>query len=294
MRTTPLASLLATLLALVIAFPATAQKPGGSRNGNLQNGGFENGRVGQRPPGWVITGAARQVAGTVTDATPQQGKQCLQLRTRGFGNALQQLHGKPFLGEHVRFRASVRYEGRGRAQLWMRVDRAGKRRGFFDNMADRPITGEEWRRFEIIGKVDDDAVGVTVGLMVIGGGTAWLDDATLEVIDAKDVPRVEPPRKMSDVGLENVIAFVRLLGYVRYFHPSDQAQDVDWDSFAVRGIRAVESAGSGRILAQELQSLFTPIAPTVRVAHGKQPELPDMLRQRPKGARLVGREEGRG
>ena len=31
----------------------------------------------------------------------------------------------------------------------------------------------------------------------------------------------EPPRPLSDRGLENLAAFTRLLGYVRFFHPSD-------------------------------------------------------------------------
>jgi C-terminal processing protease CtpA/Prc len=61
------------------------------------------------------------------------------------------------------------------------------------------------------------------------------------------------------------VAFTRLLGYVRYFHPSDQAAATDWNAFAVRGVRAVEKANGAVELAAALDKLFRPIAPTLRV-----------------------------
>lgn len=36
-------------------------------------------------------------------------------------------------------------------------------------------------------------------------------------------PANEPPRPLTARGLENLVAFTRLLGYVRHFHPGDQA-----------------------------------------------------------------------
>ena len=197
------------------------------------------------------------------------------------------MNGKPFRGKHVRFKASVRFRGKGRAQLWMRVDREGRRPGFFDNMSDRPIQQREWREYQIIGKVAGDAKGITVGLMVIGGGTAHLDGASLEIVATKDLPRFEGPRKLSEPGLQNVAAFIRLMGYVRYFHPSDEAKDVDWDQFAVRGIRKVEAAKTPAELATTLQELFAPVAPTVRVSYPDRPRLPAKLRERPQGTRLT-------
>ena len=35
--------------------------------------------------------------------------------------------------------------------------------------------------------------------------------------------------------LENITAFNRLYGYVKYFHPSDEAAAIDWDKFAIYG-----------------------------------------------------------
>ncbi|MFC6996354.1 S41 family peptidase [Rufibacter roseus] len=65
--------------------------------------------------------------------------------------------------------------------------------------------------------------------------------------------------------VENVAAFAKLYGYVRYFHPSDEAAAVDWDRFAIYGTQKVESSRTPQELQATLTSLFQPIAPTVKV-----------------------------
>jgi hypothetical protein len=47
-------------------------------------------------------------------------------------------------------------------------------------------------------------------------------------------------RALTTRGLRNEIAFARLLGYVRYFHPSDEAAAADWEALAIRGAAWVE------------------------------------------------------
>jgi len=77
-----------------------------------------------------------------------------------------------------------------------------------------------------------------------------------------------PPRPLTDQGLTNLTALTRLIGYVRFFHPSDQAAglaNVDWDALAMAGVERVEAARDPRELADALSSLFPGIAPTVRV-----------------------------
>jgi len=65
--------------------------------------------------------------------------------------------------------------------------------------------------------------------------------------------------------LENVHAFAKLYGYVRYFHPSDEAAALDWDAFAVHGAARVRDARDAAHLRQVLLELFSPVAPTLRV-----------------------------
>lgn len=63
--------------------------------------------------------------------------------------------------------------------------------------------------------------------------------------------------------VENLRAFARLYGYVRYFHPSDAATGLDWDRFAVYGAARVKDAKTPGDLQRVLQELLSPIAPTV-------------------------------
>ena len=60
-------------------------------------------------------------------------------------------------------------------------------------------------------------------------------------------------------------AFARLYGYVRYFHPSDEAAAIDWKAFAVHGAGRVKAAQNPRALRDALDELFAPIAPTAQI-----------------------------
>ena len=80
--------------------------------------------------------------------------------------------------------------------------------------------------------------------------------------------------------LENLEAFAHLLGYVQYFHPSDQAAGANWEAFAVQNIASVEGAKNARELAVTLENLFRPYAPTLRVyPRGAMPPLSQALKQ---------------
>jgi hypothetical protein len=49
-----------------------------------------------------------------------------------------------------------------------------------------------------------------------------------------------PPRPLTERGLTNLTALTRLIGYVRFFHPSDQAAglaNADWDALPAPGWR---------------------------------------------------------
>ena len=89
----------------------------------------------------------------------------------------------------------------------------------------------------------------------------------------------EPARPLSPQGVDNLFAFTRLLGYVRYFHPSDQAAAADWNQVAIAGVQAVEGATGPEDLAERLEAFFRPLAPTLRVfpTSRQQPALPAEL-----------------
>lgn len=238
-----------------------------------QNLDFEQGELGQLPPGWFCPTAGYKAE--LTDQKPKQGQQCVHLfrqkdaqQPAPFGNLMQSVDATPYRGKTVRFRAAVRVIGEqptDRAQLWLRIDRPNRQMGFFDNMDDRPIENATWQYYEIVGDVADDAEYLNIGCMLVAAGELWLDDVSLEPTGSVLPAAGQPPRPLEGRALDNLVAFTRLLGYVRYFHPSDEAAATDWDDFAVRGVHAVERAQDPHELARRLGELLAPVAPSVTV-----------------------------
>jgi hypothetical protein len=70
-----------------------------------------------------------------------------------------------------------------------------------------------------------------------------------------------PPRE-----IDNVAAFARLYGVVRFFYPSDAAAGLDWDRFAVAGVTRVRTAPDRAALAARLRELFTPLGAGIDIA----------------------------
>ena len=134
--------------------------------------------------------------------------------------------------------------------------------------------------------VPAEAVTLFFGAFSTARGTLWIDDASVdpnsadgtfgedfespERVSVPAQPNVarsphEAPRPLTPRGLDNVVAFTRLVGYVRFFHPSEAAATTNWDELTVRGIRLVEGAPNADSLVATLRGIFAPIAPTVAV-----------------------------
>src|ERR1044072_4392608 len=232
-----LPSLLAALL--IIATAARAQVPT-----TLDNTSFERGSEGQAPPGWFIPQPILDAGYSVriTTDNPKDGKQCAVILSpgqpvEGIGNLMQVIDAKPWRGKRIRFRAAVRFEagdGFGQAMLWVRVDKVGGGQGFFYNMADRPIRSSQWATYDIVGTVDADAEFLNVGMMMAGVGKAWIDSVSLGESDGKDTGPA-PGRALTPLGLDNLVAYTKLLGYIRHFHPSDAVEQANWDQIAELG-----------------------------------------------------------
>ena len=198
------------LLSLVLFVgSATALFAGESKPVNLD---FEEGELGQVPTGWLVPPASEQAGYRVQSSTdkPKAGQRCAVISrtakggSENFGNLMQSFDAADYQGKRVRFKASVRADVAGegnQAMLWLRVDRKDEREGFFDNMADRPITKAGWHEYEIVGEVAEDAESISIGFMLQGNGKAAIDAASFEIL-GKIGEGNEPPRELKDRGLE--------------------------------------------------------------------------------------------
>ena len=51
----------------------------------------------------------------------------------------------------------------------------------------------------------------------------------------------QAPQALTQQQEKNLVAFARLFGYVRYFHPSDEAQTISWPMLACTAARPARS-----------------------------------------------------
>ena len=178
-----------SLLCLLLLTPAIAGQDAPESQA-LANGGLELASDDGRPEGWSFAkrpDGAQMVS--LTSEDPVQGAMSAFVDASAanseFANLMQAFDAAPFQGKRVRFRAAVKTAdnpSRTRVQMWFRVDRDSGM-GAFDNMQDRPIRADDWEYFDIVLDIDDDATRMNVGLFIIGPGRAWIDDATVQIVD---------------------------------------------------------------------------------------------------------------
>jgi hypothetical protein len=78
-------------------------------------------------------------------------------------------------GKQVRYRAWLRIKDplESRVQLFVRVDRPNREIGFHDYSHDRPVRSRDWTMREIVGRIDTDAVRITIGSVANASSTLW-------------------------------------------------------------------------------------------------------------------------
>ena len=86
--------------------------------------------------------------------------------------------------------------------------------------------------------------------------------------------------------IKNLTAFAKVFGYTKYFHPSDEARQINWDKFAILGSEKVLQAENDDELIKILESLFLAIAPTVEITQTK----PDSFNFKQKYFNLIDRD----
>ncbi len=84
-------------------------------------------------------------------------------------------------------------------------------------------------------------------------------------ISEPPVTAVEPTIEGATTDLEELHALAKLYGYVRYFHPSDEAAAADWETIAVEGARRIVQGSTRAELLAALREIFQPLAPTLLV-----------------------------
>lgn len=98
--------------------------------------------------------------------------------TSSFGNLMLVKDAAALRGKPIKYTgmAKLKKGSGGDGLFWVRVDKEDKKVGFFENMGDNPIKSNQWKKYEIVGKVDDLAVNISMGSILSGTGTMLVDD----------------------------------------------------------------------------------------------------------------------
>jgi hypothetical protein len=68
----------------------------------------------------------------------------------------------------------------------------------------------------------------------------------------------------TDQKIKNQETFAKVYGYVKYFHPSDEASQINWSKFSAFGSKEMDKCKSDEQVVKTLNKLFIPIAPSVK------------------------------
>lgn len=163
----------------------------------LVNGNLEQLDESGRPTGWApieTPGAAAFEFGHVPGDNGGRAGRIVRMAAgstaSGNGGVIQRIDAAPFRGRVVRLGARVRAVRPGdHAAIGLRVVRpAPKTGGFRDAMPERPITADEWRSYEIRGRVALDARIIEISVVASGDAELLFDDVLLEAVEPNPVP----------------------------------------------------------------------------------------------------------
>ena len=164
------------------------------------------------PPGWMVAGNAPQDYEYGTEAQAGDGSRSAFIKAKpsaegkGFGTLMQMVSADAYRGSRWKLSARMRTDQAHKAQMWMRVDGPDNTMKAFDNMDDRPVTGNtDWKRYEIVLDVPPDSTGVAFGFFLFGTGQVWADDFRFERV-SNNTPvtgkRQEQPRGPTNLDFE--------------------------------------------------------------------------------------------
>jgi C-terminal processing protease CtpA/Prc len=85
--------------------------------------------------------------------------------------------------------------------------------------------------------------------------------------------------------VENLRTMAKLYGYLKYFHPSDEAARVDWDALAIYAAGKAKDAPDAGALKAVLEEVFRPVAPSMALyVKGEAPPAPEAKAYSPEEA----------
>jgi AraC-like DNA-binding protein len=104
-----------------------------------------------------------------------------------FATMMQEFKAEKYLGKRLKLSGFIKSKDvDGFCGFWMRVDDSLGDVLQFDNMGDRPITGDnEWNHYQIVLDVPENSAVIAFGVLLSGKGQVWIDELKFEEVDSQ-------------------------------------------------------------------------------------------------------------
>jgi hypothetical protein len=162
-------------------------------------------------------------------------------------------------GSRVRVSARVRTDSPA-AIAALSLFQSGTTPNYSDVVTSRSTGAHSWRTIQIVADVDPAGMGAEVAIAVQERGSAWFDDITVEGLGRSPPPTIAT---LSSAQIGNLITLARAAALIRYRDPSDQAAELDWNTFLPEATRRVLQSSGSSSLTSVLRDVFRPIAPAI-------------------------------
>lgn len=164
--------------------PASTAMSTGQQTNDFHNGDFEK-ASGKLAANWGGGGAGYILVRDTDEkhSGTASGRITKQSTSGNFGTFTQMFVADQYKGKRVRLSGVLKTKEANKAGLWMRIDGPEDSPLGFDNMSNRAVEGTtDWKEYQVVLDVPENATHIALGFLLIGDGTAWGDDLKLEVV----------------------------------------------------------------------------------------------------------------
>ncbi len=244
---------------------------------DLNNLDFEFANAANLPESWSIKRAANFVY-SCDSTTAFHGHRSLKISGldggKNFGGC-QQAFEAPENGNQAILSAYIKTKNvsNGGAQLWLRIEGEKGDILFFENMHNRPVTGNtNWTKVSINAPYPTSkAKKIVFGALVAGTGTVWVDNVNISV-DGKSLNQSKAlsletkPSSCSDLTIstadfKTLEKIGKAWGFLKYYHPAVKSGRYDWDSALFRLIPEILSLKNNMAQDQALATWIESLGP---------------------------------
>ena len=166
-------------------------------------------------------------------------------------------------GQRVTVSAQVkaRVRGGGRGAIRVSTSRPDAPPSTWSLVESEGGTSADWTELSVALDVPPDATDLQLQLVVRGDADGWFDDIVAVAGPSPDFVA----RSLGGDEIEHLRAVATLIGYLRFFHPSDEAAQANWRRLEADAVRRVLGARSNDELRRTLVRLAAAVAPTAEI-----------------------------